>query len=76
MQRTHIHLHSAQVESVSRIAASTNRTRSEVIRQAIDQYLGRYVRRDKLARLRAACGIWKDRDDLQLQTSRQQFDRF
>ena len=58
------------------MAASTDRKRSEVIREAIDQYLQRFGPEDKLGRLRAASGMWKDRTDLDLQTLRQEFDRF
>ena len=76
MQRTQIYLTSAEAEGVSQLATSTNRKRSEVIREAIDQYLQRFGPQDKLARLRAASGIWKDRDDVDLQTLRQEFDRF
>lgn len=76
MQRTQIYLTAEEAEGVSRVAVSTNRKRSEVIREAIDQYLQRFVHRDKLAQLRAACGIWKDRDDLHFQILRQESDRF
>jgi len=76
MQRTQIYLTSAEAEGVSKVAASTDRKRSEVIREAIDQYLQRFGPEDRLGRLRAASGMWKDRTDLDLQTLRQEFDRF
>jgi Arc/MetJ-type ribon-helix-helix transcriptional regulator len=76
MKRTQIYLTPSEAEGVSRVAASTDRKQSEVIREAIDQYLQRFGPKDKLARLRAASGIWKDRDDMDLQTLRQEFDRF
>ena len=76
MQRTQMYLSPAEAEGVSHLAASTDRKRSEVIREAIDQYLQRFGPEDKLERLRAASGMWKDRTDLDLQTLRQEFDRY
>jgi hypothetical protein len=76
MKRTQIYLTPAEAEGVSHVAASTDRKQSEVIREAIDQYLQRFGPEDKLGRLRAASGMWKDRTDLDLQTLRQEFDRF
>lgn len=76
MQRTQIYLTPDEAEGVSQVAASTDRKPSEVIRDAIDQYLLRFSSTDKLGRLRAASGIWKDRTNLDLQPLRQQFDRF
>lgn len=76
MQRTQIYLTSAEAAGVSKVAAATDRKRSEVIREAIDQYLQRFGPEDKLGRLRSASGMWKDRTDLDLQTLRQEFDRF
>lgn len=76
MVRAQIYLTPAEAEGVSRVAASTDRKRSEVIREAIDQYLQRFGPGDKLGRHRAASGIWKNRDDMDLQTLRQEFDRF
>ena len=76
MQRTQIYLTQGEARGVSRVAASTGRKRSEVIREAIDQYLQRFGPQDRLGRLRVACGIWKDRKDLDLQRLREGFDRF
>jgi hypothetical protein len=59
-----------------RFAATTGRTRSEVIREAIDQYLQRLGPQDRLARLRVGRGMWCGRKGIDLSRIRQEFDRF
>ena len=76
MNRTQIYLTTGEVQGVARIAAASGRKQSEVIREAIDQYLERQGPQDRLKRLRAAKGIWKDRDDIDLRRMRENFDRF
>ena len=76
MQRTQIYLTSDQSEGVAQIAHETGRKQSEVIREALDLYLQRSGRKQKLARLRAAQGMWKGRTDLDARKLREDFDRF
>jgi len=76
MNRTQIYLTPAESQGVARVAAESGRKQSEVIREAIDQYLGRLGPQDRLGRLQAARGIWKDREDLSLEEIRRDFDRF
>ena len=76
MQRTQIYLTPKEAEGISKVAATTDRKKSEVIREAIDQYLQRFGPQDRLARLRAASGIWRDRPEVDLRTLREDFDRF
>ena len=76
MNRTQIYLTPAEAQGVARVAATTGRTQSEVIREAIDLYLQRLGPQDRLGRLRVGCGIWSDRDDIVLRTMRAEFDRF
>ncbi len=75
MNRTQIYLTPAEIQGVARVAAATGRKQSEVIREAIDQYLQRLGPQDRLGRLRAASGIWKDKDDVDLSSIREEFDR-
>ena len=75
MTRTQIYLTTAESQGVARVAASTGRNQSEVIREAIDQYLQRLGPQDRLSRLRAACGIWSDQK-IDLRELRVEFDRF
>ena len=75
MNRTQIYLTSAEAQGVARVAAETGRKQSEVIREAIDQYLLRLGPQDRLSRLQEARGIWRDRE-ISLQDIRSGFDRF
>jgi Ribbon-helix-helix protein, copG family len=75
MNRTQIYLTPAESQGVARVAAQTGRKQSEVIREAIDQYLLRLGPQDRLGRLREARGIWAGRD-ISVESLRQDFDRF
>ena len=75
MNRTQIYLTSAEAQGVARVAAETGRKQSEVIREAIDQYLLRLGPQDRLSRLQEARGIWRDRE-MSLEDIRSGFDRF
>ncbi|MFM7182034.1 MAG: ribbon-helix-helix domain-containing protein [Verrucomicrobiales bacterium] len=76
MTRTQIYLTRAEAQGVARVAARTGRKQSEIIREAIDQYLQKLGPQDRLGRVQAACGVWKDREDLNLPDLRAEFDRF
>lgn len=76
MVRTQIYLTEEEHAGISVLAKATNKRQSEIIRQAIDEYLTRKKPEDKLARIRKAKGIWKDRSDLELSEIRSSFDRF
>ncbi len=76
MNRTQIYLTSDEIKGVSSVAEKTGRKKSEVIREAIDQYLQRFTPQDNLKKLRTARGIWKDRKDIDLREIRREFERF
>jgi hypothetical protein len=75
MTRTQIYLTPSESQGVARVAAQTGRKQSEVIREAIDQYLLRLGPQDRLSRLREARGIWSDRE-ISLESLRGDFERF
>lgn len=75
MTRTQIYLTPAESQGVARVAAQTGRKQSEVIREAIDQYLVRLGPQDRLSRLKEACGIWSDRE-ISIESIRGDFERF
>ena len=75
MTRTQIYLTPAESQGVARVAAETGRKNSEVIREAIDQYLLRLSPKDRLSRLREARGMWADRE-ISIEKIREDFDRF
>lgn len=76
MNRTQIYLTPAETKGVTEVAVATGRKKSEVIREAIDQYLQRIAPQDAITKLRAARGIWKDRTDIDLREMRKDFDRY
>jgi predicted DNA-binding protein len=76
MVRTQIYLTEDEHQGVSRLAKASGKKQSEVIREAIDEFLGKMGPLDKLSRVRKAKGIWKNRKDVDLRSVRESFDRF
>ncbi len=76
MIRTQIYLTEDEHQGVTRLAKASGKKQSEVIREAKDEYLGKIGPLDKLSRIREAKGIWKDREDMDLDAIRKNFDRF
>jgi predicted transcriptional regulator len=62
MERTQIYLSETQLAKLDRESERSGRTRSRLIRDAIDQAYADQVDADEFERvLRAAAGLWKDR---------------
>jgi len=76
MRRTQIYLTEKEHSGISELAMLTGKRQSELIRQAVDEYLVRKKPDDKLNKIRKAKGIWKDRSDLDLTKLRADFDRY
>ena len=76
MIRTQIYLTEQEHAGISRLASSLQKKQSELIRQAIDEFLVRSNPKDKLERIREAQGIWQDREAISLEELRSDFDRF
>ena len=76
MIRTQIYLTKDEHQGVAQLAKASGKKQSEVIREAIDEFLGKLGPQDKLSRVRKAKGIWKNRKDLDLRAIRESFDRF
>jgi Ribbon-helix-helix protein, copG family len=76
MVRTQIFLTGDEQNALETIAGETGRTKSDLIREAVDALIERYhptVRRDLIAR---AFGMWREREDLpDFAALRQEFDR-
>lgn len=65
MDRTQIYLTEAQTRELDRRARSRGTTRSHLIREALEQYLGpTWDAEGFIAALRDFQGIWADRDDI------------
>lgn len=64
MVRTQIYLTEDQQKALRKLAARDRKKQSELIRQAIDQFLANFTQEDRLSLLRQGRGLWKDRQDL------------
>ena len=64
MIRTQVYLTKDQERGLKRLAASSGRKQSELIREAIEGYLAERQPKDWKEALEAVCGMWADRDDL------------
>ena len=61
MQRTQIYLTRREAAALERAARETGRTRSQLIREAIEAcYLTEVEQHDLLAALEASAGLWAD----------------
>lgn len=76
MIRTQIYLTEEEHAGISSLASSLQKKQSELIRQAIDEFLVRSNPKDKLESIREAQGIWQDREAISLEELRSDFDRF
>lgn len=64
VDRTQIYLTAAQSAALERASIKTGKTRSQLIREAIDEKYGMGPSLDEfMAALNAATGIWKDRPE-------------
>ena len=77
MIRTQIYLTDDENSAISRLSNVLGHRKSELIRQAIDEFIERRDTTNRLKKLRAARGIWADRRDIpDIRQMRAKFDRF
>ena len=63
MERTQIYLTRRQRGARNALAQRSGRTQSEIIREAIDDYIARPVSQDRRQLMHRAAGMWADRQD-------------
>ena len=74
--RTQIYLTDEQRDNLGNQAARTGRPMSELIREALDEYLRRHAQERRQEVLRNAVGLWADRlDHAQFDDTRATLDR-
>jgi predicted DNA-binding protein len=62
--RTQVYLSEEQKRGLERLAATTGKRQSDMIREALDGYLAKHEPKDWREALEAVRGMWADRDDL------------
>ncbi len=64
MIRTQIYLSAEEKRGLQKLAKTRASSQSELIREAIDEYLRIHTLEAKLQVLRETAGLWKDRTDI------------
>lgn len=76
MIRTQIYLTEHEQTALKALTRQTGKSQSELIRDAVDRLLAQFDSRSRLDKLRAARGMWKNRDDLaDFEATRQSLNR-
>ena len=75
MVRTQIYLTKEEHEGLDFLSKQLGSKKSELIRQAIDQYLSAFSAKNRLSRLRVCKGMWIDRDERLFFEIRKEVDR-
>ena len=73
---TQVRLTEDEAYRLDELAMRLGRTSEDLVREAVADLLSRSEREDRLTRMRAARGLWADRDDLpDLRELRAEWDR-
>lgn len=64
MKRTQIYLTEEEKKAIEKLSDERGTTQSNIIREAIEHYLEEVTLEEKRARLIAAAGMWKDKEDI------------
>lgn len=76
MTTAEITLSKSQTQAIQAVGQSQGKTQEEVLQEAIEQFLTQHRMEPRLAALRQARGIWRERQDLpDLTKLREEWDR-
>ncbi len=76
MVRTQIYLTREERDSLAALARATGKKQSELIREAVDQFVEKSGAQRRRALIKKGAGIWKDRNDLpDFRALREEWDR-
>ena len=64
MTTAQVTLTDVEAEAVRALSQSRGKTQEEILREAISQFVTQHVTKDRLAALRQARGLWRERQDL------------
>ena len=73
---TQITLNETESQIIESLCESRGVTQEEILHEAIEQFLAQHQTQSRLATLRQARGIWRDREDVSdVATLRREWDR-
>ncbi len=76
MKRTQIYISEEMQEELDALSQSQGISRSEIIREAVTEYITRHSEGERTKKLEAGAGLWKDKKHLpDLSKLRKEFDR-
>ena len=78
MKRTQIYISEEMQEKLDALSQSQGSSRSEIIREAVTEYLARKSESEKRKKLKSGAGLWENKDSKEvpdLKKLRNEFDR-
>jgi len=77
MKRTQIYISEEMKEELDALSRQSGSSKSEIIREAVTEYISRHSESEKKKKLKAGAGLWEDKKDLpDLLKLRREFERF
>jgi len=77
MKRTQIYISKKMKEELDTLSRQRGTSKSEIIREAVTEYISRHSETEKKKKLRIGAGLWKEKKDLPDVTKlRREFERF
>ena len=77
MKRTQIYISEKMQEELDTLSRKRGTSNSEIIREAVTEYISQHSESETKKRLEAGAGLWKNKKDLpDLSELRKEFDRF
>ena len=77
MKRTQIYISEKMKEELDTLSRQRGMSKSEIIREAVTEYISRQSETEKKEKLKAGAGMWKEKKDFpDLSKLRNEFDRF
>ncbi|MDZ7755785.1 CopG family transcriptional regulator [Rhodohalobacter sp.] len=77
MKRTQIYISEKMKEELDALSQKRGISKSEIIREAVTEYISQHSEREKEMRLKTGAGLWKHKKDIpDLSKLRKEFERF
>lgn len=77
MKRTQIYISDNMKEELDTLSRQRGISKSEIIREAVTEYISRHSETEKEEKLKAGAGLWKEKKDFpDLSKLRREFERF